>query len=740
VSSDRIYDLLPAVYRSRDVELGEPLRALLQVIGEQVDALEGDIARLYENWFIETCDDWAVPYIGDLVGYRSAQPLGEAGSDRSVEALRRNRVMFPRAGVANAIRSRRRRGTLALLEELAGDLGGWPARAVEYYALLAGTQSLKHVRGDRARSADMRSGDALARLGGPFEELAHLMEMPRPTSPRRRGRFAIPDVGVWAWRMRAYSLTRAPAFCIDRASNHYTFSVLGNDVPLVTRPEPEPAALHVAGELSVPAAIARRALETRLLDLYGEHASLCIWRDSLAEPVHAAEIVAADLSEWAYRPRRDQVAVDPVLGRIAFSARNAPDEGVWVTWHYGFPDELGGGEYPRTLRPPGARALYRVGPEEPHARIVDAVAHWRQDLAATDGADERPLDAVVEIVDSGTYAELLDIELEPGQRLEIRAADGARPVVRLLDWGSNRPDQLRVRGIEPAAKSDQAGHGADDGCPAPLPRLVLDGLVISGRSVELRGPLGEVTIRHCTLVPGWALDEDCCPLRGEEPSLELDDTSACVTIERSILGSIRVNANEVATDPVSISLEDSILDATSPELGAVYAPDGLFAHAILRIVRTTVLGELHVHAIELAEDSILRDVVRVARRQLGCMRFCFVPPGSRTPRRYDCQPDLVIAAVRERVSAGDLAAADAERVERRETRRVAPRFESVRYGTPPYARLSQRCADELRRGAHDESEMGVYHDLFEPQRSDAVRAALSDYVPAGMEAGLFFAT
>ena len=713
MSSERVYNWLPAVYRERDTELGEPLRALLDVIGEQLDALEEDIARLYEDWFIETAEDWAVPYIGDLVGYRTPRPLGETASDRSAEALRRNQVLFPRAAVANTIRSRRRKGTLALLEELAHDLGGWPARAVEAYALLVATQSLQHLRADRGRTVDMRDGDALARLGGPFEQLAHSLELPRPVSARRRARFAIPDVALWAWRLRPYSLTRSPAYAVDRARNHYTFSILGNDAPLFTRPDPEPAATHVADELNVPAPVTRRGLETRLLDYYGEQGTFSLWRDTLDEPIHVAEIVVADLSEWAYRPRREQVAVDPVLGRIAFSPRNAPDQGVWVTWHYGFPDDLGGGEYPRALRAPDPRPLYRVGPGEPHERVMDAIAQWQQDLDNADDEDERGRlsDAVVEIADSGAYQEVMDITLRRGQRLELRAADGARPVIRLLDWYSNRPDQMRVRGLpEP---------DGGEPCPYPAARLILDGLLITGRSVELIGELGQVTIRHCTLVPGWAIDSHCHPRNEEEPSLELDDTTACVEIERSILGSIRVNTSEVTTDPVRIWLADSILDATRSDLDALGGPDGAHAHAVARIVRTTVLGEIHTHAIELAEDAILRDVVRCARRQIGCVRFCYVAPGSRTPRRYRCQPDLVGAA---------------------DAARVAPRFESVRYGTPAYARLSLGCADEIRRGAHDESEMGAYHGLFEPQRTDNVRAALSEFVPAGMEAGLFFAT
>ena len=54
---ERLYKLLPAFYRVRDVDQGEPLRALLAVIEGELERIEANTSVLYDNWFIETCDE-----------------------------------------------------------------------------------------------------------------------------------------------------------------------------------------------------------------------------------------------------------------------------------------------------------------------------------------------------------------------------------------------------------------------------------------------------------------------------------------------------------------------------------------------------------------------------------------------------------------------------------------------------------------------------------------------------------
>ncbi len=68
MNADRLYNLLPMIYRLKDAGEHESLRALLAVIESELKTIELDIDALYDNWFIETCDEWVVPHIGELLG------------------------------------------------------------------------------------------------------------------------------------------------------------------------------------------------------------------------------------------------------------------------------------------------------------------------------------------------------------------------------------------------------------------------------------------------------------------------------------------------------------------------------------------------------------------------------------------------------------------------------------------------------------------------------------------------
>ena len=714
---DRLYELLPVIHRQRDADQGYPLRALLQVISEQVNLVEADITQLYDNWFIETCQDWVVPYLGDLIGYRIGHQAGAPDDRTSQRAQLRSRVISPRRDVAHTLRDRRRKGTLGVLSSLAQDVGGWPALATEFYSLLAVTQSINHLRLQRGRTVDLRDGAALEQLAGPFDSMAHTADLRRIRSSHGIGRFNIPDVGLTVWRLKSYSVTAAPANCFEEVGpNCFHFSVLGNDMPLYT--PATPLATTSSRELDFPQPIRRRPFAQSLLhktfDYTGSGKSFQIWVGTPRQPVQPEQLVAADLSDWTYRPLPGQVAVDPVLGRIVFPPNQVRRQGVWVSYHTGFSADIGGGEYPRALSQPTHHQLYLVGEGQVFTRISDALTQWQSD---------QPVDAVIELTDSGVYVEPINIVLKEKQTLQLRAADRKRPVIRIVDWQTSHPDSLSISGARGSW-------------------FTLDGVLVTGRAVQVSGEIAGVTIRHVTLVPGWGLDCHCDRHRPAEPSLELLNAPDCITIEHSILGSIQVNRDAVKFDPARIRISDSIVDAGELDHIALGAPAALCADAVLNIVRSTVFGRVQTQAIELAENCLFMSPLLACRRQFGCVRFCYLPPGSRTPRRYQCQPDGVLQAVDDRFkeSAGSMSAAQRDALQLRERSRVVPDFNSVRYGTPAYCQLTLACADEITRGADDEAEIGVFHDLYQAQRVANLLARLDEYTPAGMDAGILFAS
>lgn len=745
VNPDRLYELMPVVYRMRDADQGYPLRDFLQVLARQANLLEQDITRLYNNWFIETCDDWVVPYIGDLLGY-SLLPEAATLADEGAHAARLGRVLAPRADVANTIDARRRKGTLSLLEDLARDAAGWPARAVEFYRLLGWTQHLDHQHPHRGGTADLRDPGVMQRIdwsNGAFDRLAHSVDVRRLGSRHQRGRYGIPDVGLFVFRLRSYPVTTTPAYCLEeRGPQWFSFSVLGNDTPLFQRPDAETLPTHIAQEhnLPVPLRLYRFAERGPKADyasvspaLYGPDKSVLIYAPDWPAkgqglPVPIEALIPADLSAWRYQVPRGRVAVDPETGRLLFPANQRPKRGVWVSYNYGFAADLGGGEYARAVPElekakryivhaalPSASATPAPLPPAHFASIADALNAWNQARAV----DPLLCALIIELAESGIYEGSIDMQLAAGEAIQIRAAERTRPILRLLDVRASQPDALSIGGA--------AGS-----------RVLLDGLMIVGRGVEVHGPddvegaepqpdLCELVIRHCTLVPGWSLQCDCDPKRPGEPSVTLDGTRASLRIEQSIVGAISVVSPVRRGEPPALHICDSIVDATGIERTALGAPDEAVAYVEASFKRCTVIGEVQAHSIDLAEDCIFASAVRVLRRQFGCVRFCYVPPGSRTPRRFHCQPDLALDAVPQAQQA-------------QEVLRVTPEFRSLRYGTPDYVRLDDDTCVEIRSGASDASAMGVYHDLYEPQREANLTWRLKEYVPADIDAGILYAS
>jgi competence ComEA-like helix-hairpin-helix protein len=733
---ERLYDLLPEVYRMRDGAQGEPLRVLLGVIESELEVLEADIEQLYDNWFVETCAEWVVPYLGDLLGVRGLLPA-------------QNGAFSQRGLVANTLAYRRGKGTAAVLEQLARDVTGWPARVVEFFELLAATQYLNHVRPGKGGTLNLRDANALELLNGPFERAAHTVDVRRISEGR--GRYNIPNVGIFLWRLGAYSLTKSPAFKLvveDENDRRYRFSPLGNDMTLFNLPETEGQITHLAEPLNVPMPITRRVLDSYLADYYGT--SLQLFEGANEVPVE--DVIACDLSGWVRKPKQ-KYAIDPVLGRIASPEKNpdgqdrdAPSD-LKVTYHYGFGADMGGGEYGRNLSP------------YPPDAIVETVSS----TSIQDALDEVSVGGFVEITDSGLYGEARNISVttEDG-RVEVRARDGHRP------------------SIVPDGDLDISG--------AENTEVTLDGLLISGAALRVaaasNNKVRRLRLRHCTLVPGLGFKENGSPRSPTSPSLIVESANLSVEIEHCIVGGLHVadgnrvritnsivdaaesqvpsvvninsaNAAELDTLPeIGPATAESILErrrmtglfgsvddlievsgigpatlqkikpfatVNTAESGVAFAaPDGKGPGGTLHIANSTIIGKVHTGLMELASNSIFLSPVHCERLQQGCVRFSYLPPKSRTPRKHRCRPE--------------------DPDDQAEDILVRPQFSSLRFGDPGYCQLDPLCALEIRQGADDEAEMGAFHDLYQPQREANLRVRLEEYLRFGLEAGVFYAS
>jgi hypothetical protein len=691
---DKLYNLLPAIQRIRDVEQGEPLRALLAVITQQVGILEEDLEQLYDNQFIETCAPWVLPYIGDLIGYRSLHPIGPD-------------QLTPRAEVANTIGYRRRKGTASVLEQLARDVTAWDARAVEFFQLLATTQYMNHIRLTNFYAPDLRQWEPLERLGTAFETTAHTVDVRH--IERGEGKYNIPNIGIFLWRLNAYRLRSSPAVRID--DHRFLFSPLGANTPLFTRPQTEKSITHLAEPINVPEPISRRVLDAYLGNYYGDGKSIFL------EGFGISSVEACDLSDfgggWAHTPPAGKVAIDPVLGRIAFGDVQA--QPPVVTFHYGFSADMGGGEYER-------------------ADTLDALLKPVEKVPAPQATIQDGLDAVVaggvvEISDSGRYSETPAINVNASQRIELRAADGHRPT--LIAGG-----YIDITG------------GADA-------EVTLNGLLIAGGPIRVLSVLDngfrKLRLVHCTLVPGLSLGIDGAPGSPGTPSLLIEQTERPIEIEidHCILGALHAPPN------ATVLIRNSIIDANSDSAVAYSDLDGVAPDpapgGTVSVVNSTIIGTMYTGLLKLASNSIFLSrtedgsaPVRSERRQTGCVRFSWLPLEARVPRRYRCQPDLEIAeqveAAIKKSGTGKISDADRQNIQDAVVVRLVPAFTSLRYADPGYCQLRISAPEQIRTGADDEAEMGAFHDLFQPQRESNIRARLREYLRFSLEAGVFYET
>ena len=739
-TSERLMQLLPAIYRLRDEEHGGPLAGLARVLAAQADVVEADIAQLYENLFIETCDEWVVAYIADLLGVRGLHPIG-------------SQTFSQRARVANTLLFRQRKGTATMLEQLARDTTGWPAKVLELFQDLEATQYVKHPRLAVHRTPDLRHVARLELLNTGFDSITHTADV-RHIS-RNRGRYNLPNIGIFLWRLQAYTVTRGRARAVATPDDgRYFVNPLGGDMQLFNRPQTETHITHLAEEINVPDRLRRRPLFAELEArraaivagteptprLFGDTPVVQVWLNNvLVAPEELAIVNLADpdppiATGWPRPPaqktydgvpRSIRIGIDPKLGRLALPQGVAPAT-VEVGYTYGFSADVGAGPFDRQdllqtwLEGSGRTVSFQVGvtrnaallasalnPGQLRQTLAQAVADWKAFAAAQPNSF-----GVISILDSDTYLEELTganaIDVPAGCLLAIVAADwpvqvGANgvPVRQVGDYVPSGllpvlQGNVNLRGLGGSVKGE----------------LVIDGVLINGNITVLAGDLGALRLGHVTIVPPKGLSVTA------STAIATQNTQLQVEIRRSIIGPISVPDTIPA-----LTIVDSIVASTrdGSRTTSAIAANG----SAVDVQSSTVFGTLQVRSLD-AGNAILTGRATAVRRQVGCLRFCFVPDDSTTGRRYRCQPDLALE------SEPNAALQPGIRL------RIQPAFTSATFGQPGYAQLSEQCAPEISGGAEDASEMGVFDFLKQPQREINLRSSLDEYLRFGLEAGVFF--
>jgi len=707
-TTDEVYALLPQLHRLADHQRGGPLRELLEVVTEQVNVLAEGIEQLHDDHFIETAATWVAPYIGDLIGYRTLHGVVPA-------------VASPRAEVANTIRYRRRKGTASMLEQLARDVTGWPARAVEFFELLTSTQYMNHVRLHAEATASMRAAERLeigdGFMRGAFDGLAHTAEVRR--IPTRSGRYNIPNIGIFLWRLQPLELARSPLVAADDTGRRWRIDPLGTDRPLFATGRTEEEITHLAEPRDVPMPLLRRWLGSHLADHWGPGSSLVVERRTGTDVTEVAlsDVRICDLSDdpvtagaWFHEPQSGDaaVAIDPVLGRVAVGDPPAAGEELIATVHHGAAIAAGGGGYDRAAS----------------MRLVDTVT-------PVDGGGS--LVAALNGIADGGAAEIVDNERYTLPAIITAAAPATdAPLDHVLLRSSNRLRPLLTR------TGGQAHLVLD-----PDTTIELDGLVVSGAPLVIDEvadtAVRTLVLRHCTLVPGITRTPDAGPGSVGRASLIVLHPFANVVLDHCIVGPI------VAVEDTVVTAVDSVIDATAEDevafcgrdapgggaLRTVSAAgdretgDGLAPGGHLTLEACTVIGKVHATRLDVSNSILVAQrtaadpasaAIWAQRRQVGCIRFSSLPADARTPRQYQCVP---------REGAPE---------------RAVPHHTSRRYGDPGYMQLRAATHAAIRTGASDEGEMGVTHDLYQPQRETNLRIRLDEYLRFGLEAGFFYAT
>jgi len=561
--ADRLWQLLPPIYRAMDAgptpDAPGPLRELVNRIGAQAAVVRRNIDRLGENQSIETCDDWAIPYIGDLVATRLVSCLDAAAQ---------------RIDVAKTIYYRRRAGTVGVLEELAADIASRDARVVEFFRRMGRTRhqfdpplsyrienpisgpagftgnSLEIAEGligaysstPAGGLADLRNTYAASNTGSAFDEYAYTADL--RSGGQTLGHFNLRHLGVFLWWLRAFPISAATPVSNGAAQPCFTFDPTGRDIPLFA-PSKRLTETGTWGEHWVSPE--EWKLPVAIRETLWQAAPDKLYPATFSPDAFSVGLMAGGAG--APLPL-DQLNILPEKGRFSFVGELPVGE-IAVCYNFGLLSEIGAGGYNDSilseLELPAATATITGGDGADLNGAFLAVA----------------TQPTIEIGDSLTYeGPTQTLSVPNGATVAVCAQSGERPVFR---WTGSGPQSWTV-----------VGNAADSVNPTVL---VLEGILMQGADIVLKGAFDSVYLRMMTLDPGSAYVPPPPPGIAPNPApffaqaidgmllrpttLFIEGTVTNLIVERSITGPIRTR-NGGAIGQMTAS--DSIIQAIPTHL------------------------------------------------------------------------------------------------------------------------------------------------------------------------------
>lgn len=709
--TEKLWDWIPGVYRDADAAAQNQhvLRAIIQAIAEQAAVARRSIDRLWEDQSIEFCDDWVVPYHGDLVGTRLVPALNARAR---------------RVDVARTIYYRRRAGTVTVLEQLILDMATWDGAVVESFRRLGRTRhALDPVQSPVGRYtgtpaggiADLRQPRGAELAHGTWDEYSHNADLSQHRG--HTGRYGIPKLNHHIYRMQAYKVEAPTPY--EFTPRQFTFDPSGRDTPLFMpayHPEDDcrrrlewdvagpircrllghaeyvltqTALDAVAPELSAPALVELTDyLGVRFRDEYRLRALLATLLNAaefLADPAFYILLAAALTTDSAKATLvRDARAfkitqfVDPDVVQIPAERTLAGNLSAWgagLTLPAGkllMVDPVRGRFwFPNIVPPEDTQVVYyHYG----FSGDLGASTHDRRAsvLTTVDGTFSGGTFVAPGVwanaytfLDSATY---LVADVTTFNNLTLQAASQQRPYLR-------RDEDEGTDWVFTSSGDD--------------PELTLEGLWYGGGKLVLAGNYRRVTIRACTLDPGGTR-ADASTLDPAE--LVIQGSIEELIVDRSIITGISLDGGALA----ALHIRDSIVASTSPTIKLDLPATEL------TIERSTLAVEtigLRITATEI----LAQKPITVADHQQGCVRFSIVAPLSHIPAPY---PNALAE--------------------------VFPHyFVSTRFGDPGFYVLSESTPAAVVRGAESGSEIGAYSRLLNPLKLDSVRSKIHEFMPIG---------